>query len=105
MDTSVPKKNSEEVASLTKTETVPLEDVTVWIDPLDATKEYSGMFYKTLSSLIKKITHTPGGVLVKSWYECEWLVGCSFLGCTVELLMNHHPDQRPPTIYDSFFTD
>ena len=54
MDTSVPKKNSEEVASLTKTETVPLADVTVWIDPLDATKEYSGMFYKTLSSLIKQ---------------------------------------------------
>ena len=43
MDTSSTNKDSVEVKDLTGTQQIPLSDITVWVDPLDATKEYSGI--------------------------------------------------------------
>ena len=43
MDTSSTNKDSKEVKDLTGTQNIPLSDITVWVDPLDATKEYSGI--------------------------------------------------------------
>ena len=43
MDTSSTNKDSDKVKDLTGTKQIALTDITVWIDPLDATKEYSGI--------------------------------------------------------------